>query len=254
MIFYFSGNGTTEWVARQLAERLDEELCFIPDAMAEGRQFELAEGEPMGVVFPCYGWGVAPIIERFIERVDVRNVSYLYMVTTCGDDTGQTSLIFSRDVARRGFSMAAAWAVQTPETYVCLPGFRLDSDEKAARKYKAAMAQIEAIADGVRKRVCGVDDSKPGPLPWAKSHIVRPFFYSFLLSPRPFHTTERCNKCGKCVRVCPYHNIELKDGRIHWLSDCTLCLRCYHSCPSNAIQWGPFTKGKGQFRLASFVK
>lgn len=28
--------------------------------------------------------------------------------------------------------------------------------------------------------------------------------------------------------------------------NCTGCLRCYHNCPKRAIEWGKFTRNKGQ--------
>ena len=35
MILYFSGTGNTRWVARQIAEAIDEELLFIPDLIRD---------------------------------------------------------------------------------------------------------------------------------------------------------------------------------------------------------------------------
>ena len=33
MIFYFSGTGNSKWIAEQLADRLKEQLIFIPETM-----------------------------------------------------------------------------------------------------------------------------------------------------------------------------------------------------------------------------
>lgn len=248
MIFYFSGVGNSRWVANRIAEELGDRLVFIPDAMLSGEPFQLADDEAVGFIFPCYGWGVPTFIERFIEQVQMASPSYLYMITTCGDDTGKTGEIFCEDVARRGWTCQAAWAVQMPESYICLPGFDVDSPKKETRKYAYAQQRVNYIAEAIRRRETGVMDTIPGPLKWAKSHIVRPFFNRFLISDKPFKALDACTGCGKCEKVCPKHNIRLTDERRpEWHHDCVLCLRCYHACPVHAIHWGIMTLRKGQY-------
>ena len=248
MIFFFSGVGNSKWMAEQIAASLNEQLVFIPDANISQQVYELKTGERLGFVFPTYGWGVPTFIESFIEHLDISNVEYLWMVTTCGDDTGMTYEIFCRDVEKRGWHCDAAWAVQMPESYICLPGFDVDSSRKEQRKYVQAKERVLAISEALKVRKTGVHDTIPGILKWAKSYIVRPFFNRFLISPKPFKANKRCIGCGKCANVCPFHNVTL-DGnkRPRWGKVCVLCLRCYHSCPEHALHWGGMTKNKGQY-------
>ena len=103
MIFYFSGTGNTRWVAQFLQQELNDTLRFIPDEIGGEMHYKLKEGERLGFVFPCYGWGVPPFVERFIEQVRIEHVEYLYFVTTCGDDTGMTAEIFCDDVAKKAY-------------------------------------------------------------------------------------------------------------------------------------------------------
>ena len=59
MIFFFSGCGNSRYVAETLAAGLNDTLVFIPEAAREGRyEYELAEGERLGFVFPIYAWGL----------------------------------------------------------------------------------------------------------------------------------------------------------------------------------------------------
>ena len=257
MIFYFSGVGNSRWVAEQIAKALGDQLVYIPEADIASTTYELGEGERLGFIFPTYGWGVPTFIEAFIRHLNIKNVGYLYMVTTCGDDTGQTYEIFCHDVRQRGWTCASAWAVQMPESYICLPGFDVDRPEKEQRKLQLAHDSVESIIASLRAYETGIADTIPGPLKWAKSHIIRPFFNRFLISPRPFKTTDACIGCGRCEQACPYHNIKMSSSlpageerrkvRPEWGSDCVLCLRCYHTCPVHALHWGPMTKNKGQY-------
>ena len=51
--------------------------------------------------------------------------------------------------------------------------------------------------------------------------------------------TNRCNKCGACVKACPLDAAKHKvDGRL-FAADCYSCARCLNACPQDAITYGP---------------
>ena len=72
MIFYFSGCGNSKHVAESIAAGLNDSLIFIPEAAREDRyEYELAEGESLGFVFPIYAWGPPKLVLDFIEKLKV---------------------------------------------------------------------------------------------------------------------------------------------------------------------------------------
>lgn len=250
MIFYFSGVGNSRWAARSIACVTGDTLHFIPDAMQVGNlHFTLKENEPLGFVFPCYGWSVPAIVRQFVERIQVENVNYVYGLMTCGDDTGLTHRCFSQLLAQKGWRCASMWALQMPESYVCLPGFKTDTAEKRERKYAVAQTRLQRIITAITERKASEHDTLPGAFPWMKTHIIGAFFRRFLITDTPFRTTPQCNGCGRCAAQCPTHNITMRAGRPTWHRDnhCTLCLRCYHACPQHAVQWSVTTRHKEQY-------
>jgi ferredoxin len=52
---------------------------------------------------------------------------------------------------------------------------------------------------------------------------------------RFWRADSNCIQCGKCVRECPTHNIELTEGKIVFSNKCIFCLRCWWQCPTRAI-------------------
>ncbi|MCM1313470.1 MAG: EFR1 family ferrodoxin [Bacteroides sp.] len=248
MIFYFSGTGNSRWAARELADSLGEELRFIPDELGSDMRYVMRDGERLGFVFPCYAWGVPLLVENFIRRLSVGNVGYVYYLCTCGDDTGMTKELFCRIIESKGWHCHLGFDIQMPESYISLPGFDVDTKEKERAKLEAAAERIKKAVSAVGQRQTDCFDVLPGAYPWMKSRVVRPFFNRFLMSPKPFRYTDKCISCGKCAASCPLHNISLAD-RKHpvWHEQCAGCLRCYHVCPVNAVQYGWFTRGKGQY-------
>lgn len=248
MILYFSAEGNSLWVASLLAQRLGDRLLPLADAVEAGQPWQLSAGEPLGLVFPCYGWDVPQFVSAALARLRVEGVDYVWACLTCGDDTGLTVPRLERTLVARGWRLAAAWAVQMPETYVCLPGMDIDSPASEERKIQCARRRVERVAAAVLERRSGVRDGLPGACAWLKTCVLGAAFRSWLITPKPFRTNERCTRCGRCAKVCPRQNITLPQGaRPAWGNDCLMCLRCYHHCPVHAVEWGRMTRSKGQY-------
>lgn len=47
---------------------------------------------------------------------------------------------------------------------------------------------------------------------------------------------EKCVGCKKCVRACPYHAIEINEGKAKILENCTYCGVCVSNCNLKAIE------------------
>lgn len=259
MIFYFSGCGNSRHVAETLAAGLNDNLVFIPEAAREGRyEYKLAEGESLGFVFPIYAWGPPKLVLDFLEKLQVpepavpeepRRVegpNYLYFACTCGDECGLVEDIFRKAVEQKGWKLHACISLQMPETYIGMPGFKLDTDENAQRKITATNALLAEYIPKIQNKESFSKMTKGGAA-WFKSRLINPGFSKMATNDKKYRVTEACIHCGKCVEACPLKNVTLEEGRPKWNGNCTMCMSCYHHCPVNAIQYGKATVGKGQY-------
>ena len=248
MIFYFSGCGNSRHVAETIATQLNDTLVFIPEAAREGRyEYTLAEDERLGFVFPIYAWGPTPLVLDFLKQIQLTSKpDYLYFACTCGDECGLTEKIFRKAVQEKGWELSACFSMKMPETYIGMPGFKLDTKENAKKKIEAAEITMSRNIPKLINREPFSEMTK-GKAAWLKSHLINPSFSRYALDDKNYRATEECIGCGKCVKVCPLQNITLEDGRPKWNGHCTMCMACYHHCPTNAIQSGKGTKGKGQY-------
>ena len=256
MIFYFSGCGNSKHVAETIAAGLNDTLTFIPDAAREGRyDYTLAEGERLGFVFPIYSWAPPKLVLDFLKKLTVKVPEpvegptlkpYIYFACTCGDNCGLTEKVFRKAVEEKGWSLSACFSVQMPETYIGMPGFKLDTSENAKLKIdKADNLLMRNIPRLINKE--SFSEIVVGSLAWLKTYLVNPGFNRSATDDSKYCVTEACVHCGKCVETCPLKNITLEEGRPKWHGHCTMCMGCYHHCPVNAIQYGKATEGKGQY-------
>ena len=246
MLFYFSGCGNSKHVAETIAAGLNDHLIFIPEAAREGRyEYELAEGERLGFVFPIYAWGPPKLVMNFVKKLSVKvgpstgsgTLSYVYFACTCGDECGLAEDIFRKALEQKGMKLDACISLQMPETFIGMPGFKLDTDENAQRKIAATDTVLAEYIPRIQNKERFSKMTKGGAA-WFKSRVINPGFSKMATNDKKYITTDACIHCGKCVEACPLKNVILEDGRPKWNGNCTMCMSCYHHCPVNAIQYG----------------
>lgn len=254
MILYFSGTGNSLAVAREIAshtslaprEASPHDTSPGGEAIVDLTCCDIlpTSTERIVWVFPVYSWGLPPIVAEFIARQ--RNLAGRahWCVLTCGDDVGLADRQWRRTMTAAGATdLRGVWSVEMPNTYVCLPGFDVDTAAVAAAKQAVMPSRVAEIC----RAICAderVTDVVRGAMAWLKTVVLYPLFKRFLMSPRAFKATAACTACGLCSRTCPLGNITMASTP-QWGCHCTLCLRCYHICPRHAIARA-YTAGKGQ--------
>ena len=245
MIYYFSGTGNSRFIAQEIAALTNDCVC----SMSEKEPIPTDEnGAFLGIVFPVYGWQPPKIVRRFCATLDAASAKgrFVYIIMTCGTDTGKTLDILRRQMQNQGIAINSAYSVIMPDSYVCLPGFEVDKEELRKRKFSKAAKRIYEIAADIKDKRMRTDVFE-GALPRTKSYILGNLFYKFLVKDKPFNVNSKCTGCGICQKACPVGNVILSDGLPTWNGNCEGCLNCYHSCPHHAINFGKSTMRKGQY-------
>ena len=249
MILWYSGCGNSRFVADTLARELgDSNMVFIPEAARQGTVLEFGPDDVLGIVFPVYAWSVPKLVSEFLRTATIKGKpAYIFAAVTCGDETGLTEKHLKKDLAKQNLTLDAFFSFQMPETYVNLPGFKLDTDENALRKINGTKESLNEAVKLIKERAQGNFDKLKGGSSFLKSNILKPLFYGLLITDRKFRVSDSCIGCGICAKNCPLHNITIENDRPKWNGHCTNCMSCYHRCPKNAINFGKATLGKGQY-------
>ena len=210
MIVCFSGTGNTFYVSSRVAEKTGLGIFMLEgDSLINPGAVKLdtdSADEAVIWAFPTYSWGIPPVVVDFIRRFNVgenMKTGRHYMLTTCGDDMGLTDQQWRKLMIRRGLNAVSAFSVIMPNTYVCMKGFDVDSEDTVRSKIAEADSRIDGIVESIR--FGGPDMLRRGAFAWIKSKIIYPYFVRHEMSPRPFHATDDCTGCGTCA-LCPMKN------------------------------------------------
>ena len=246
MIFYFTGTGNSEELARKIAAKTGDKVVNITDAVRnEEYLYNISEGENLGFTMPVYFSGVPHIVKVFIEKAGftLSGDNYVFSALTCGAVTSDAGKMLSKMLLKKGIKAQAEYGVTMVDNYIYMYGI---SDEEGARaKLKQAESEIEKITEDVLKKEKGNRNSVHGPS--FMTCFMYPL-YSFFRKTKPFFVKDSCISCGKCERECPERAIEIINGKPQWVkSKCTHCVRCIHSCPVRAIEMGKGTEKRNRY-------
>lgn len=241
MIFYFSGTGNSEWVARQLARLTGDEACDITTLK---KLPDLDSNRQLGFVFPIYAWGAPEIVAKFAKKLP-QTQAFTFGVCTCGAEAGLALKQFSKL-----YPLSSSYSLVMPNNYIL--GSDTDEEGEIRQKITAARAELERISGEIQRQE-PVYRVHEGGLAGVKSHLVNFGFNKFARSAKPFFAGDNCNGCGLCERNCPAHAITLQDGKPVWAAQCYQCLRCINECPRQAIQYGKSTAGRRRYTIRAYL-
>lgn len=247
MIFYFTGNGNSKWVAEKIANETNDRIFNISDFIKGNQPLpDIKSDDKVGIIFPTHSWYVPLPVVDFVKTIEVPRDAYTYAICTCGDNMGKGMKLFAKQI-----KLDAAWSVRMPNTYI--PMFNLDSDEVMRDKINDAGTRIHQIANAINLHKKEWDVLE-GMLPRIKTYIVYPLFAKYSIKASKFHLEGECIGCNTCGNICPTGNIEMQKGRPTWADKCVSCMGCVNACPQHIIQYGKSTRKRGRYSLAKVLK
>ena len=229
MIIYFTGTGNSLVTARRLAEKLDEQVISMYDAVEK----DLSAEKRIGLVFPTYMLDAPIAVRNLVPKLKLPKDTYIFVVITCGAQTNNAIWTVRKILKAQGVDIAYCNKIRFPDTaglaYHRNPNDQVWKLERYASRFDALAADIVAGKRGLHYG--GMD-----PLgclmhiPALADKFTRPFI--------PATNTEKCIGCGICQKICPQRNIKIEEKHAVVGDQCTLCLCCVHFCPHQALELG----------------
>lgn len=244
MVLYFSGTGNSRFIARKIAERLDETLVNLNDRIKRQDFSPIVEKERLIFVSPTYAWRIPRVMEDWIRRVPFTGGKDCWFVMDCGSEIGNADKYLRRLCAQKGLRYHGVAQVVMPENYVAM--FPVPDQAQARQIIEKAQPAIEQV---IQRLSAGQDFPRPRRNGYDRlmSSIANPLFYRFAVKAKAFRADSRCTGCGQCARLCPLNNIQLQNGKPVWGSHCTHCMACICLCPSQAVEYGQKSVGKPRY-------
>ncbi len=229
MILYFTGTGNSLAISRKIADSTGDTVM----SMANAADFDLSAERCVGLVYPCYDFNTPPAVRELVPRLRISTDAYVFIVVSCGAQTGNAIWTVRRLLQRQGVRVAYCHKVRMPDNSAVVFG-RNPNDQ--LWKLDRFAPRIDRIISDVKARRRGNHYGAPGLAGWIAGlpALERKLLGSF----KPKVNPDRCVGCGACAKTCPIGNIGLAEGKAAIGSACTACLGCLHTCQHQAIEVG----------------
>lgn len=251
-IFYFSGTGNTETVAKKWQQEASKYNIQIDLIKMEdiNEDVDVSCYDKVGFGYPIHAFNAPSIVNKFVKRIkklDNKKDAFVLMVSGEYMNLNHSSdNKMKRILKRRNIIVKSEYHYLMPYNMI----FR-HTEKRAYQMYVTmnALAELD-VKDYL------VDD-KPHYL--KKHHGVGWLIWLFRIE-QPFAPVngltfkvnkKKCINCMKCVNNCPTKNIEFKDGKFKFHNRCLCCTRCSFNCPTNAFSIGLLTgwKVNGRYKF-----
>ena len=247
MILYFTGTGNSRYVARKIAEEINDELVSMNKLMKQESTDELSSDKPFIFVCPTYAWRLPKVVTEFIRKTKFSGSNKVYFIMTCGGDSAKAINYIEKLCNYKEWELKGMAEIKMPENYIAL--FSAPDKETAKEIIQEADQLTYKITSHIRNEESFKIINPGGLNGTIKSGITNTLFYKFIVHAKGFHSTDKCVGCGKCVNLCPLNNIVLEDKKPSWGNKCTHCMACICGCPTQAIEYKNSTQNKERYYL-----
>ena len=246
MIFCFSGTGNSKYIAKRIANALQDKIIDLNSKIKTRDVSQIKTGRDVIAVTPTYAWRIPRVASEWLILTELIGAERVWFVMDCGGEIGNAAK-YNRRIAeeKRLIYMGTAQIVM-PENYIAM--FNAPTFEKAESIVEKAEPDILNVISRIKS---GESFKKPRNNLYDRfmSGFVNPIFYRFIVKAKAFRTKDTCIGCGQCVINCPMNNIVLNNGKPEWGKNCTHCMACICYCPTEAIEYGKKSVGKPRYRF-----
>lgn len=271
IVYYFTGTGNSLVIARKITNLLSSTIVPISSLLSQSTI--TPKEKIIGIVFPCYLAqlsGLPLIVEEFIQKLNVNPDSYIFAVCTYGG-FGPVNYIptfgFMRKLINKSkLPNISEFSIKMPLNNLDYDHIPLPINRNHEKMFSYTDKKIEKIIKYIKNKKHNNN--------WVFSRLLYLFtkpLFSFLgkyviaslkehakcenandlsyrelihYSDTSIYSTDNCNACSTCVKVCPVQNIIIENRRPKWLHKCEMCLACDEWCPQKAIHHWCKTIGK----------
>lgn len=238
-IFYFSGTGNTEKVARKYGEYFGgagNECTLFPLPLKAPA--DLSAYDLVGFGYPIHSFNAPQIMLEFAKSLPKKKKTEpkqrAFIFKSSGEPVKMSrvsSLKLIKILKKRGISVQNEYQYVMPYNMI----FR-HTDHMAFTMWETAKKLIpidcEDILSGVprkeKKMFMG------GFLAW----FLRCEHWGAHVIGIGYRATKDCIGCGLCAKNCPAGNIKMKNGKPKFGGKCYICARCSFNCPKDCIKIG----------------
>lgn len=251
MVLYFSATGNTEFIAKEIAKRIDDECVNILTRVKKEDFSPIHSEKPFVICAPVYVCEIPRFMTKYLKKVDFTGSKDVYFILTSGGYCGPSGPLLKKIFKAKKMICHGHAEFKMPRNYVASDDYPMLGKEETEERITESYKQLDSVASEIRSS--GTLTARH--VTCFETIITVPFnpvWCKFKLKAKDFHTDKTCMGCSKCEKLCPLNNIKIADKKPVWGNNCTHCMACIANCPVDAIQFGNITQKKERYNFGKY--
>ncbi len=251
MVIYFSATGNTEFLAKELAKRLNDEAVNLLPRIKNQDYTPLNSEKPFIICAPVYVCEMPRFMMKYLKKLSFEGSKDVYFIFTSGGYCGPSGILAKRIFKAKKMVYKGHAEFKMPRNYIASDSYPMLPKEETEKRIIDAYGHIDPVVNDI----AAGNKLKARHVFLFETLITVPFnpiWCKYKLTSKDFYATDPCMGCGKCERLCPLNNIKMVDKKPVWGDNCTHCMACIGNCPSKAIEYGDITKDKEQYNFGKY--
>ena len=251
MVLYFSATGNTEFIAKELAKKLDDECVNLLDRIKKQDYTPISSEKPFVICAPVYVCEIPRFMAKYLKKQSFSGSKDVYFVLTSGGYCGPSGLLLKKIFKAKKMVCHGHAEFKMPRNYVVSDAYAMLDKEQVEERIVNSYNQVQQVAS----------DILSGKKLTARHVFLfetlitlpfNPIWCKYKLKAKDFYAKDSCIGCGKCEKLCPLNNIQMVDKKPVWNEKCTHCMACIGNCPVSAIEYGEITKDKEAYHFGQY--
>lgn len=251
MVLYFSATGNTEFIAKELAKRIDDECLNLLERIKKQDYTPIHSDKPFVICAPIYVCEIPRFMMKYLKKQTFEGSRDVYFILTSGGYCGPAGKLLKGIFRAKKMVCHGHAEFKMPRNYVASDDYPMLEKEQVEERILNSYEQLEQVASDIKAG----NKLKARYVFLFETIITVPFnpvWCKYKLTAKDFYVEDSCVGCGKCEKLCPLNNIKLTDKKPVWSDTCTHCMACIGNCPVNAIQYGNITKNKEPYNYDKY--
>lgn len=251
MIIYFSATGNTEFIAKEIAKRTNDECVNLLDKVKKQDYTPVSSAKPFVICAPVYVCEIPRFMAKYLKKVSFTGSKDVYFILTSGGYCGPSGILLKKIFRKKKMVCHGHVEFKMPRNYVASNAYPMLEKDKVEERIIESYAQLNKVASDILSgnslsaRKCTIFET-------ALTLPINPIWCKLKLTAKAFHVEDKCIGCGKCEKLCPLNNIKMVDKKPVWNKTCTHCMACIANCPVEAIEYGKITPNKERYNFTKY--
>ena len=143
MVLYFSGTGNSKYIAKRIAEAIQENAVDLNMKIKENDTSPLQTGRDVIIVTPTYAWRIPKIVSEWIDKTEFIGGKRIWFVMNCGSEIGNAAK-YNRELSeQKKLQYMGTSQILMPENYIAM--FDAPEAEEARKIVAKAEPDIEKV-------------------------------------------------------------------------------------------------------------